>query len=82
MHIKHHYSKSEMESKMIELRQEFRHLEFGALAIQKLIDQYNFYTVLDIGAGSGKHSEIFTRHGKRVTSIDYGKSEYFANKNR
>lgn len=53
---------------------------FGKDAIEKLIQDYKFDTVLDIGCGEGLHSEIFKSHGKTVTSLDYGKSPYVLNK--
>lgn len=40
------------------------------LAIEKLLSDYNFESVLDIGCGVGKHSEIFRNAGKRVTATD------------
>ena len=48
----------------------------GNEAIYKLLNNYNFKTVLDIGRGKGFHSEIFKEYGKIVTSLDYEKSEY------
>jgi SAM-dependent methyltransferase len=39
-------------------------------AIEKLIQDYTFDTVLDIGCGYGHHSEVFRKHGKTVTSTD------------
>ena len=59
------------------MRSEFQGLLFAGAAMQKLIDEYTFETVLDIGCGSGEHSEVFRRHGKKVTAVDYGKSIYF-----
>lgn len=53
---------------------------FGNAAINKLLKDYDFATVLDIGSGEGLHSEIFLNAGKKVTAIDYGKSEYFKKK--
>jgi len=49
----------------------------GSEAIQKLLSEYYFETVLDIGCGEGIHSEIFLQNGKQVTGIDYGRSCYF-----
>ena len=49
----------------------------GDVAIYRLLSDYQFSTVLDIGSGSGKHDKIFIQHGKQVTAIDYGKSPYF-----
>lgn len=55
--------------------------EFGSVkanyAVQKLLKEYQFDTVLDVGAGSGDHSAIFVKHGKSVTLLDKGSSVYF-----
>jgi len=40
-------------------------------AFKKLIKEYKFKTVLDIGYGDGDHSRAFLRAGKTVTAIDY-----------
>lgn len=50
---------------------------FAQAAFEKLLSEYEFHTVLDIGCGSGEHSRIFREHGKQVISIDYGRSVYF-----
>ncbi len=62
------------------LRHEFNHLQFSSYAIQKVLDDYDFVTVLDIGCGSGEHADVFLQYGKRITAIDYGKSVYFSKK--
>lgn len=49
----------------------------GRLALEKLINEFTFETVLDIGCGEGIHTESFLKAGKEVTAIDYGKSDYF-----
>ena len=36
-----------------------------------------YETVLDIGSGSGVHSQIFLNAGKKVTSVDYGSSSAY-----
>jgi SAM-dependent methyltransferase len=38
-------------------------------AIWQLLQNYDFETVLDLGAGEGMHSEIFLEKGKKVTAI-------------
>ena len=40
-------------------------------AVEKLIADFKFQTVLDIGCGAGLHSERFRLAGKQVTGIDY-----------
>jgi len=58
------------------LQSEFRHLPFGGHGIQKLINDFDFETVLDIGSGQGLHSNVFLDHGFSVTALDYGDSVY------
>jgi SAM-dependent methyltransferase len=43
---------------------------FAREAYNKLIDNYKFNTVLDIGCGAGEHARLFHRDGKKVTAID------------
>lgn len=65
------------------LKNEFKGLQFGSYGIQKLLDEYNFSKILDIGCGAGHHSDIFIKYKKKVTGIDYGDSVYFKkNKSR
>lgn len=59
------------------LKDEFSDLQFGSYGMQKLITDYEFFTVLDIGSGAGHHSDIFIQNNKDVTAIDYGDSIYF-----
>lgn len=40
---------------------------------------YEFHTVLDVGAGSLRHSKMFHCAGKKVSAIDLGSSVYFTN---
>jgi SAM-dependent methyltransferase len=44
----------------------------GNECIEKLLKDFNFSTVLDLGCGSGAHTEIFQQHNKIVTSLDAG----------
>ncbi|WP_434356119.1 class I SAM-dependent methyltransferase [Parasalinivibrio latis] len=46
-------------------------------ALIKLINDFDFISVLDIGSGEGRHSKIFLENGKKVTALDYGESIYF-----
>ena len=61
---------------MPELEAEFAQLGFASAALQKLVRDYAFHSVLDIGAGSLAHSKILAAHGKAVTAVDFGTSVY------
>lgn len=52
-------------------------LPFAGETLQKFIEDFKFSTVLDIGSGEGKHSDMLQGNGKNVTSIDFGYSVYF-----
>ena len=43
----------------------------GGLTIKKLVEDYTFDTVLDIGSGEGRQADIFRQYGKDVTEQDY-----------
>lgn len=58
----------------------FLDLPFAGQTIKFLIENYNFRSVLDIGSGEGRHTEVFKSFNKIVTSIDYGKSIYYEKK--
>ncbi len=49
----------------------------GYEALRFLLTKYEFSSVLDIGCGGGKQTEVFLTHGKEVTCIDKGNSVYF-----
>ncbi|WP_412984460.1 class I SAM-dependent methyltransferase [Pontimicrobium sp. IMCC45349] len=55
----------------------FNSVPFAAETLQFFVENYDFSTVLDIGSGEGKHSDVLKEVGKKVTSIDYGRSVYF-----
>jgi SAM-dependent methyltransferase len=55
----------------------FNDVPFAGETLQYLIENHEFNSVLDIGSGEGKHSELLQKNGKKVTSIDFGKSIYF-----
>ena len=42
----------------------------GYEAVKCLLKNYDFSTILDVGCGSGVHSDIFLKAGKKVTAID------------
>lgn len=59
----------------------YNNLPFAGEALKKFITDFDFSTVLDIGSGEGKHSDMLQKEGKKVTSIDFGKSIYFEKRN-
>ena len=50
--------------------------------MQKLLNDYKFNSVLDIGSGEGVHADILREYGKEVTTIDYGDSIYYEKGNK
>lgn len=42
----------------------------AGFALKKVLREYEFDTVLDIGSGDGQHAATMVEHGKRVTAID------------
>ena len=50
--------------------QELIDIQWGFVAIIELLRKGKFHTVLDVGAGEGKHTAIFRQAGKKVLSID------------
>lgn len=64
------------------LRPELAAIKWSGRALQKLLDDFTFDTVLDVGSGDGSHSEAFRAAGKQVTSLDYGESLYFKQRRR
>ena len=55
---------------------EFRALERGQYAAYKLLNDFRFNTILDVGAGACAHSQLFHNFGKNVTALDLGESVY------
>jgi SAM-dependent methyltransferase len=55
----------------------FDKVPFAGETLQYFVKNFEFDTVLDIGSGEGKHSDVLKESGKNVTSIDFGKSVYF-----
>ncbi len=55
--------------------------QFADLALWRVLADYEFDSVLDVGGGAGEHGEVFLAFGKRVTSVDYGRSVYFERRN-
>jgi len=48
-------------------------IDWGVHALYKLIEAYEFQTVLDIGSGDGEHKRFFEYFDKEVTSVDFAK---------
>jgi SAM-dependent methyltransferase len=59
----------------------YAYLPFGAYALQKLMNEYDFDSVLDVGSGGGEHSGIFCDAGKDVVAVDFGRSDYYKEHN-
>ena len=45
-------------------------LDWAVHTIMRLIEEYDFETVLDIGSGEGEHTRFFRHYGKEVYSVD------------
>lgn len=54
----------------------FREIQYGGVAMHTLISDYQFDTVLDVGAGAGVQARLFRDLGKTVTKLDFGTSVY------
>lgn len=54
-----------------------REPQFAGLALWRVLLDYDFRTVLDVGGGAGEQAAVFEAFGKHVTSVDYGRSVYF-----
>mmetsp|Transcript_7072 Transcript_7072/g.23435 ORF Transcript_7072/g.23435 Transcript_7072/m.23435 type:complete len:323 (-) Transcript_7072:64-1032(-) len=62
------------------LRPEFEGIQFSRHALQKVLAEYDFETVLDVGSGAGEHSRAFASAGKRVVGVEFGRSVYWRTK--
>jgi len=62
------------------LTEDLSKLVLSEHCLNKLIKDFEFTTVLDIGSGAGAHAKILASHGKKVTAIDFGNSIYAQNK--
>ncbi|MDH5181669.1 MAG: methyltransferase domain-containing protein [Gammaproteobacteria bacterium] len=51
---------------------------FGNDALEKLLRDYQFTTVLDIGCGAGQQADIFKQRNKAVTTIDMAARKGFS----
>lgn len=55
---------------------DLKDINLSGQALKKLLKDYEFETVLDIGSGAGKHAKIFSENQKSVTALDFGTSIY------
>ncbi len=65
-----------MSKKLPVLPKEFLDLPTSQHGLYKLISDFAFDSVLDIGSGAGEHALVFKKHGKKVTALDFGTSVY------
>ena len=65
-----------VDQKRNKLPSEFTDLQFSNQCIYKLLKDFEFICVFDVGSGYGKHVAIFNRHAKSVTALDFGTSIY------
>ncbi|GLQ74568.1 class I SAM-dependent methyltransferase [Vibrio penaeicida] len=72
----HPYIKDKIERERV--NDETKHYGLtSAQALSKLLRDFKFQSILDIGSGEGRHTDIFLENGKSVTALDYGESVYF-----
>ena len=64
------------EKLLADLDDGFSQLTLSGYALQKLIKDYSFETVIDVGSGAGEHAKILHKYQKRVTALDFGTSIY------
>lgn len=55
-----------------EIPSDFSQLPRAEHGLHKLISDYQFKTVLDVGSGSGEHAEVLHKYGKNATVLDFG----------
>ncbi|MDR0827784.1 MAG: class I SAM-dependent methyltransferase [Desulfovibrio sp.] len=68
----------DVELRNSELYQSLSANTLGKDALCKLVGEYKFKTVLDLGAGDGKHCRAFLSHNKDVSAIMADEPEWFA----
>ena len=60
------------DKKLPKLPEAFMRLPRSQHGLFKLIRDYEFNSVLDVGSGAGEHAEMFASQGKTVTALDFG----------
>jgi SAM-dependent methyltransferase len=63
-------------TKLLSLLDQFERLPRAQHGLYKLVNDYKFDTVLDVGAGFGEHSQVLHDSGKTVWALDFGTSVY------
>ena len=58
------------------LRSPYSKLPTAQLGMAKLLNDYEFNSVLDVGSGAGHHAAFMGKAGKDVTALDFGTSIY------
>ena len=51
-------------------------LSTSSKGVAKLLKDYSFKTVLDVGSGAGEHASVLREAGKIVDTVDFGTSFY------
>ncbi|MEH6671176.1 class I SAM-dependent methyltransferase [Halopseudomonas sp.] len=64
-------------NKLVKSAKSHKELQFSGMALEKLLTDFEFDTVLDVGSGAGTQAKRMREYGKNVTCIDYGGSVYF-----
>lgn len=74
------HNKYDVSSDLPALPESFSSLPRSQQGLWKLIQDYDFDNVLDIGSGSGEHANVLAKNGKKVTALDFGTSIYAMSK--
>ena len=63
-------------TKLLSLLDQFERLPRAQHGLYKLVNDYKFDAVLDVGAGFCEHSQVLHDSGKTVWDLDFGTSVY------